>query len=72
MVALAAETGVPCPAFMSALAYYDGYRTAVRPANLLQGQRDYFGAHSFERVDKRRGQKFHVDWPEPDRPQLKV
>ena len=54
------------------LAYYDGYRTATVPANLLQAQRDYFGAHTYERVDKPRGQKFHVDWPEPDRPQLKA
>ena len=72
VVALAAQHGVPCPAFMSALAYYDGYRCPVLPANLLQGQRDYFGAHSYERVDKRRGQFFHLDWPESDRPQLKV
>jgi len=72
VVALAAEQGVPCPAFMSALAYYDGYRTAVLPANLLQAQRDYFGAHTYERVDKPRGKFFHVDWPEADRPQLRV
>ncbi|MEM6855131.1 MAG: NADP-dependent phosphogluconate dehydrogenase, partial [Planctomycetota bacterium] len=62
----------PTPAFSSALAYFDGYRSAVVPANLLQAQRDYFGAHTYERVDKPRGQKFHVDWPEPDRPQLKA
>jgi 6-phosphogluconate dehydrogenase len=72
VVALAAEHGVSCPAFMSALAYFDGYRSAVLPANLLQGQRDYFGAHTYERTDKPRGQKFHVDWPEADRPQLKA
>ncbi|MHC4993899.1 MAG: NADP-dependent phosphogluconate dehydrogenase [Planctomycetota bacterium] len=72
VVALAAEHGVSCPAFMSALAYFDGYRSAVLPANLLQGQRDYFGAHTYERVDQPRGKKFHVDWPEPDRPQLKA
>jgi 6-phosphogluconate dehydrogenase len=72
VVALAAEHGVPTPAFMSALSYFDGYRTAVLPANLLQGQRDYFGAHTYERVDKPRGQFFHVDWPEADRPQLKA
>ena len=68
VVAVAARHGVPCPAFMSALAYYDGYRTARLPADLLQAQRDYFGAHGFERVDRLRGQKFHVDWPHPDRP----
>jgi 6-phosphogluconate dehydrogenase len=68
VVAVAAENGVPCPAFMSALAYYDGYRSAVLPANLLQAQRDYFGAHTFERTDAPRGQFFHVDWPNPKRP----
>jgi 6-phosphogluconate dehydrogenase len=68
VVALAAEAGVACPAFMSALAYYDGYRSARLPANLLQAQRDYFGAHTFERVDRPRGRFFHVDWPDPDRP----
>jgi len=71
VVAEAATTGVACPAFMSALAYYDSYRSAVLPANLLQGQRDYFGAHTYERVDKPRGRFFHIDWPEPDRPQIK-
>ena len=71
VVSLAALNGVSVPAFMSALAYFDGYRTAVLPANLLQGQRDYFGAHTYERTDKKRGQFFHVDWPEPDRPQIK-
>jgi 6-phosphogluconate dehydrogenase len=69
VVCLAAEHGVSTPAFMSALAYYDGYRAARLPANLLQAQRDYFGAHTYERVDKPRGQFFHVDWPEPGRPQ---
>lgn len=72
VVALAAEHGAPIPAFMSALSYFDSYRSEVLPANLLQAQRDYFGAHTYERVDKKRGQFFHVDWPEPDRPQLKV
>ncbi len=72
VVALAAENGLPAPAFMSALAYYDGYRTAVLPANLLQAQRDYFGAHTYERVDTPRGKFFHVDWPLPNRPQLDV
>ncbi len=57
---------------MSALAYFDGYRVAVSPANLLQAQRDYFGAHTFERVDRPRGEFFHVDWPEPGRPQYGI
>jgi 6-phosphogluconate dehydrogenase len=72
VIALAAEAGVPCPAFMSALAYYDSYRSKRLPANLLQAQRDYFGAHTFERVDRPRGHFFHVDWPDPRRPQSKV
>jgi 6-phosphogluconate dehydrogenase len=54
--------GVPTPAFSTALAFYDGYRTAMLPANLLQAQRDYFGAHTYERVDKPRGQFFHTNW----------
>jgi len=72
VVALAAHNGIAAPAFMSALAYYDGYRSAVLPANLLQGQRDYFGAHTYERVDQPRGKFFHLDWPEPGRPQIEV
>ena len=47
---------------MTALAYYDGYRRASLPANLLQAQRDYFGAHTFERTDKPRGEFFHAEW----------
>ncbi len=70
VIALAAECGVPVPTFSSALAYYDGYRSARLPANLLQAQRDYFGAHTYERTDKPRGKFFHLDWPEPTRPQL--
>jgi 6-phosphogluconate dehydrogenase len=70
VVAMAAVNGIPAPAFMSALAYYDGYRSAVLPANLLQAQRDYFGAHTFERVDAPRGKFFHIDWPEAGRPML--
>ena len=54
--------GVPVPAFASALSYYDGYRCARLPANLLQAQRDYFGAHTYERVDAPRGQFFHTNW----------
>jgi 6-phosphogluconate dehydrogenase len=72
VVALSAECGVPAPTFSSALSYYDGYRSARLPANLLQAQRDYFGAHTYERVDQPRGKFFHVDWPEPTRPQIAV
>jgi 6-phosphogluconate dehydrogenase len=59
---LAVRLGIPTPAFSSALAYYDGYRSKSLPANLLQAQRDYFGAHGYERVDKPRGMFFHCDW----------
>ncbi|MEC3884076.1 NADP-dependent phosphogluconate dehydrogenase [Halobacillus sp. HZG1] len=59
-LALAIQNGVPVPAFSSALAYYDSYRTAKLPANLLQAQRDYFGAHTYQRVDKEG--TFHTDW----------
>ena len=69
VVALAAQYGIPAPTFASALAYYDGYRAARLPANLLQAQRDYFGAHTYERVDQPRNKFFHLDWPEPTRPQ---
>lgn len=62
VVATAVRYGVPVPAFSSALAYYDSYRTANLPANMLQAQRDYFGAHTYERVDKPRGQFFHTEW----------
>ena len=64
VVSQAVLAGVPVPAFSSALAYYDGYRSACLPANLLQAQRDYFGAHTYERVDKPRGQFFHTAWTE--------
>ncbi|NLW01971.1 MAG: decarboxylating NADP(+)-dependent phosphogluconate dehydrogenase [Clostridiaceae bacterium] len=62
VVAQAVSNGIPVPAMSSALAYYDGYRTARLPANLLQAQRDYFGAHTFERVDRPRGEFFHHNW----------
>ena len=62
VVATAAKRGIPAPAFSTALAFYDQYRSAVLPANLLQAQRDYFGAHTYERVDQPRGQFFHTDW----------
>lgn len=64
VVAQAVISGVPVPAFSSALAYYDGYRSACLPANLLQAQRDYFGAHTYERVDQPRGKFFHTEWTE--------
>jgi 6-phosphogluconate dehydrogenase len=62
VVATAAKKGIPVPAFSTALAFYDQYRSAVLPANLLQAQRDYFGAHTYERVDKPRGEFFHTNW----------
>jgi 6-phosphogluconate dehydrogenase len=62
VVAKAVEMGLPVPAMSSALAFYDGYRRARLPQNLLQAQRDYFGAHTYERVDKPRGEFFHTDW----------
>ncbi|MFA6185646.1 MAG: decarboxylating NADP(+)-dependent phosphogluconate dehydrogenase [Phycisphaerae bacterium] len=58
----AVEMGIPMPAISAALAYYDGYRHSRLPANLLQAQRDYFGAHTYERVDKKRGEFFHTNW----------
>jgi 6-phosphogluconate dehydrogenase len=61
-VILGIELGIPTPAFSSALAYLDGYRTERLPANLLQAQRDYFGAHTYERIDRPRGEFFHTDW----------
>jgi 6-phosphogluconate dehydrogenase len=70
VVAIAAQAGIAVPAFMSALAYYDGYRSAQLPANLLQ--RDYFGAHTYERTDQPRGRFFHLDWPAPDRPERAI
>ena len=72
VVATAALHGIPLPCFSSALSYYDSYRSARLPANLLQGQRDFFGAHTYERVDKERGNTFHIDWPAADRPQIQI
>lgn len=72
VVSEAARNGIAAPAFFSALAYYDGYRSERLPANLLQGQRDFFGAHTYERTDQPRGKFFHIDWPEPGRPQLEM
>ena len=64
VVAQAVLAGVPVPAFSSALAYFDGYRSGNLPANLLQAQRDYFGAHTYERVDCPRGEMHHTEWTE--------
>ncbi|GAB3476956.1 NADP-dependent phosphogluconate dehydrogenase [Marinomonas epiphytica] len=71
-VVYAAQSGIPTPSFFSALAYFDGYRSEVLPANLLQAQRDYFGAHTYERVDAEPGQKFHTYWQEAGRPERKA
>jgi len=62
VVATAVQLGIPLPAISSALAYYDGYRSQRLPANLLQAQRDYFGAHTYERIDQPRGMFFHTNW----------
>ena len=64
VVALAVTNGIAVPAFSASLGYYDSYRSARLPANLLQAQRDFFGAHTYERTDKPRGEFFHTDWPE--------
>ena len=64
VVSQAALLGIPVPAFATALAYYDGFRRETLPANLLQAQRDYFGAHTYERTDKPRGEMFHTEWLE--------
>jgi len=62
VVTAAVNMGIPMPAISSALMFYDGYRSERLPANLLQAQRDYFGAHTYERVDKARGEFFHTNW----------
>jgi 6-phosphogluconate dehydrogenase len=62
VVSTAVQSGVSVPALSSALAYFDGYRSERLPANLLQAQRDYFGAHTYERTDKPRGEFFHTNW----------
>ncbi|MBN1994591.1 MAG: decarboxylating NADP(+)-dependent phosphogluconate dehydrogenase [Anaerolineae bacterium] len=62
VVAKSVEMGVPVPAISSALAFFDGYRSERLPANLLQAQRDYFGAHTYERIDQPRGKFFHTNW----------
>lgn len=72
VIATAAQAGIPVPTLSSALAYFDSYRSASLPANLLQGQRDYFGAHTYERIDQPRGKFFHLDWQDPKRPEKPV
>ncbi len=62
VLAAAMENGIPVPSFAAALTYFDGYRCANLPANLLQAQRDYFGAHTYERTDRPRGEFFHTNW----------
>ncbi|MCB1091836.1 MAG: NADP-dependent phosphogluconate dehydrogenase, partial [Verrucomicrobiae bacterium] len=64
VVQTAVGLGIPAPAFSISLAYYDSYRSARLPANLIQAQRDFFGAHTYERVDKPAGEVFHTEWPE--------
>ena len=64
VVALAISNGIPVPAFTASLGYYDSYRSERLPANLLQAQRDFFGAHTYERLDKPTDEWFHTDWPE--------
>jgi 6-phosphogluconate dehydrogenase len=64
VVALAVSQGIPVPAFSASLAYYDSLRTERLSANLLQAQRDFFGAHTYERIDRPAGQWFHTDWPD--------
>lgn len=62
VVAVAVTNGIPAPCLSAGLTYYDGYRCERLPANLLQAQRDYFGAHTYERVDRPRGEFFHTNW----------
>ena len=62
IIAISIENGLPIPGFSSAISYYDSYRADLLPARLVQAQRDFFGAHTYERVDKPRGQFFHTEW----------
>lgn len=62
MVATSAKSGIPLPCISSSLAYYDGLRTERLPANLIQAQRDFFGAHTYERIDNPRNKFFHTNW----------
>ena len=70
VIAVAIEKGIPVPAFSSALAYYDSYRTETLPANLLQAQRDYFGAHTYQRIDKKG--TFHTEWLEKNKTEVSI
>ena len=72
VISVATLNGIPVPTFSSALSYYDSYRTENLPQNLLQIQRDYFGAHTYERTDQNRGVYFHMDWLDPNRPEIKI
>jgi 6-phosphogluconate dehydrogenase len=63
---VAIEYGIAVPAIMAAISYYDSYRSARLPHNLLQAQRDYFGAHTYERVDHPEGKLFHTNWSESE------
>ena len=67
VIAQAVNSGIPVPTFSSALAYYDSYRSSHLPQNLLQAQRDYFGAHTYERTDEARGNFYHFDWSAKNR-----
>jgi 6-phosphogluconate dehydrogenase len=71
-VAASVMQGIPAPCISSAIAYYDSYRCETLPANLLQGQRDFFGSHTFERTDKPAGEKYHLDWSAKQRTLSKV
>ncbi|GGP66587.1 6-phosphogluconate dehydrogenase, decarboxylating [Shewanella algicola] len=71
-VAASVMQGIPAPCISSAIAYYDSYRCETLPANLLQGQRDFFGSHTFERTDKAAGEKYHLDWSAKQRTLAKV
>lgn len=62
VISQAVQAGIPLPAYCAALSFFDGYRSAVLPANLIQAQRDYFGSHTYERTDAQRGEFFHTDW----------
>ena len=64
VICLAIRRGIPVPAFSASLGYYDSFRSERLPANLLQAQRDFFGAHTYERVDRPAGEYFHTDWPD--------
>ena len=72
VVAAAVTAGIPVPAYASALGFYDAYRSRRLPANLIQAQRDYFGAHTYERIDRPRGSFFHTIWTDPEAPEVPV